>query len=46
VWLAGVDHDDPALRARENQGCREAGGTAADDHYVVLVHVLSVTGLA
>ena len=34
--LAGVDHQDLAAGPGEDQGCGQAGGAAADDHYVVL----------
>ena len=37
--LAGVDDRDPAAGPGQDQGCGQAGGAAADDHDVVLVHV-------
>ena len=36
--LAGVDHEDLAAGSGQDQGCGQAGGAAADDHYVVLIH--------
>ena len=35
---AGVHHEDPAAGAGQDQGCGQAGGSAADDHDVVCVH--------
>ena len=36
----GVHHQDRAAGAGKHQGCGQAGGAAADDHYVVVIHVL------
>jgi hypothetical protein len=37
----GVHHEDLAAGAGEDQGCGQARGASADDHYVVLVVVLT-----
>ncbi len=34
----GVHHQDLAAGAGEDQGCGQARGASADDHYVVLTH--------
>ena len=38
--LAGVDDGDAAAGAGQHQGGGQAGGASADDHDVVLVHVI------
>jgi hypothetical protein len=45
--LTGIDDEDLAPGARENQGRGQAGGAATDDHHVVSVHVprLAASGL-
>jgi hypothetical protein len=38
AWLAGIDHEDLPAGSGQDQGCGQAGGASADDHYVVSVH--------
>ena len=42
AWRAGVDHEDVAAGAGEDQGGGQAGGASADDRDVVLAHVPKV----
>ena len=38
--LTGIDHENGPAGAGQNQGCGQSGGSPADDHDVVSVHVL------
>jgi hypothetical protein len=38
AWLASIDHEDLAAGSGQDQGCGQASGASADDHYVASVH--------